>query len=307
MDVNIVKGTDFLGSWFAEVERGEPPIRYKIAEPFGALDVRPGRLILFGGAPGDGKTAALLQASVDMLRLNDAARLLIANVEMTPDLLVNRIVSRLASVPLTAIEDRKLSAENLLRVKATIAGLAPIADRLAFLKAPYSLQHVADAGTQFNANILLIDYVQRFTVSKERLSERERLEAAAPMLRAFCDAGAVVLVASAVTRQKGESGSNYANLGLASFRGSSELEFGCDSAYLFAKDDTGRVVLHCGKNRHGAVADIETRFDGSVQTFHPFASASADRGASGLEGFDTAEPAASQKGKKAKRKPKCGA
>lgn len=48
-------GADLFGSWFADVERGEPPVRFKLAEPFGALDVRPGRLILFGGARGVGK------------------------------------------------------------------------------------------------------------------------------------------------------------------------------------------------------------------------------------------------------------
>ncbi|MFO0863918.1 MAG: DnaB-like helicase C-terminal domain-containing protein [Gemmataceae bacterium] len=305
MNANIVKGTDFLGSWFSEVERGEPPIRYQIAEPFETLDVRPGRLILFGGAPGDGKTAALLQASIDLLRLNEFARLLIANVEMTPDLLMNRIVSRLASVPLRAIENRELNAEQLFKVKATVGGLQKVAERLAFLQAPYSLQHVADAGTVFDANVLLIDYVQRFSVGKDRMSERERLEAAAPMLRAFCDAGVVALVASAVTRQKGDSGSNYANLGLASFRGSSELEFGCDSAYLFAKDDSDKVTLQCGKNRHGAVVDIETRFEGSIQTFRPFVPADAHQAKAGLEGFDEVDPAVDRR-KKSVRKQKCG-
>ena len=43
--------------------------------PFAALDVRPGRLILFGGAPGGGKTAALLQIGIDLLRRNESARL----------------------------------------------------------------------------------------------------------------------------------------------------------------------------------------------------------------------------------------
>src|SRR6187455_2317070 len=96
-------GADLFGSWFADVERGEPPVRFKLSEPFAALDVRPGRLILFGGAPGGGKTAALLQMGIDMLRMNESARLLVANVEMTPALLVERVMSRVSAVPLTAI------------------------------------------------------------------------------------------------------------------------------------------------------------------------------------------------------------
>lgn len=92
-------GADLFGSWFADVERGEPPVRYALPEPFAALDVRPGRLILFGGAPGGGKTGALVQVGIDLLRLNDTARLLVANVEMVPALLVDRVASRRAWPP----------------------------------------------------------------------------------------------------------------------------------------------------------------------------------------------------------------
>jgi replicative DNA helicase len=103
--------------------------------------------------------------------------------------------------------------------------------------------------------------------------------------------GAAVLVASAVARQKGNSGSTYAGLNLASFRGSSELEYGCDSAYVFTPGDGGVITLQCEKNRYGAVADIVKRFDPTTQTFAP--------APSGLGGFDAATPARTR-GKKAK-------
>ena len=119
---------DLFGTWLTDVQHGEPPTRYTLPPPFASLDVRPGRLLLVGGAPGGGKTAALLQIGIDLLRLNPAARLLVANVEMAPTLLVERIVARLASVPLTAIADRTLTADQLGRVKAAVATLAPVAD-----------------------------------------------------------------------------------------------------------------------------------------------------------------------------------
>jgi len=276
-------GADLFGSWFADVERGEPPVRYALPEPFAALDVRPGRLILFGGAPGGGKTAAILQVGIDMLRMNPAARLLVANVEMVPALLVERVASRMASVPLTTIADRTLTADQLDRVRAAVVALAPVAGRLAFLSAPYALEHVAAAGTAFGANVLALDYIQRFTVGDAKGDKREQLETAATVLRRFCDAGAAVLVASAVARQKGKAGSTYAGLNLASFRGSSELEYGCDSAYLFAPGEGGTITLTCEKNRYGAAADIVTAFDPTAQTFAP--------APSGLAGFDAAPPA----------------
>ncbi len=284
-------GADLFGSWFADVERGKPPVRFKLPEPFAALDVRPGRLILFGGAPGGGKTAALLQAGIDLLRMNDGARLLVANVEMGPALLVERVAARLAAVPLTAIADRTLTADELGRVRAAVAALEPVAGRLAFLQPPYALEHVAAAGTAFGANVLAVDYIQRFTVGDAAKDKREQLETAATVLRRFCDAGAAVLVASAVSRQKSNTGSTYKGLNLASFRGSSELEYGCDGAYLFTPGDGATITLTCEKNRYGLVADIVTAFDPTTQTFAP--------APSGLNGFDAATPAR-PRGSKAK-------
>ncbi len=284
---------DLFGSWFADVERGEPPARFKLADPFEALDVRPGRLILFGGAPGGGKTAALLQMGIDLVRLNESARLLVANVEMSPVLLVDRIASRLSAVPVSAIVDRTLTPDQLGRVRAAVASLEPVADRLAFLNPPHSLEHVAAAGTAFGGNVLILDYIQRFAVGDSSKDKREQLETAVTVLRRFCDAGAAVLVAAAVARQKGKGGSTYNGLNLASFRGSSELEFGCDSAYLLIPDDSSGVVFQCEKNRYWAVADVRTSFDPTRQTFGPAGEVS------GLDGFDAATPAPTR-GKKAK-------
>ena len=102
MTPTFTTGADLFGSWFAGVERGEPPVRFTLPDPFTALDVRPGRLLLFGGAPGGGKTAALLQVGIDLLRMNPAAKLLVANVEMVPALLVERVASRLSAVRQTS-------------------------------------------------------------------------------------------------------------------------------------------------------------------------------------------------------------
>ncbi len=291
MTPTFTTGAELFGSWLADVERGEPPLRFKLPEPFAALDVRPGRLILFGGAPGGGKTAALLQAGIDLLRLNATARLLVANVEMVPALLMERIAARMSAVPLTTIADRMLAANQLGRVRAALDALAPVAGRLSFLHAPFALEHVAAAGTAFDANVLILDYIQRFTVGDGGKDKREQLETAATVLRRFCDAGAAALVASAVARQKHAGGSSYKGLNLASFRGSSELEYGADAAYLLTPGDGGAITLTCEKNRYGAVADIPTTFDPTTQTFAP--------APAGLDAFDAATPAPTR-GSKAK-------
>jgi len=291
MKPNFVVGADLLDSLFTSIEREEPPVRYALSPPFDKLDIRPGRLILFGGKPGCGKTAALLQVGVDLLRLNPAVRLLLSNVEMAASMLAERILSRLSGVPLTAIMDRTLLSNQLEQLRATADLIALIADRIAFLNAPFALEHVAAAGTAFGANVLILDYIQRFTIGDGKGEKREQLETAATVLRRFCDAGAAVLVASAVARHRNAGGSTYAGLNLASFRGSSELEYGADSAYLLEPDDAEGVVFRCEKNRYGGMSDIPTRFDPMIQKFTP--------PPAGLDGFDTVPPAGPQ-GNKAK-------
>lgn len=219
---------------------------------------------------------------IDLLRSNKPARLLVANVEMAPALLVDRAASRLSAVPLAAIAERSLTGDELDRLRAAVQTLSSAADRLAFLKAPYTLEHVVAAGTEFDADVLILDYIQRFAVGDAKGDKREQLDAAASALRRFCDAGAAVLVASAVARQKSANGSTYSGLNLASFRGSSELEYGTDAAYLLVPDGQGGIKFQCEKNRYGATTDIRTVFDGPTQSFRA--------AQTGVTGYDHASP-----------------
>ena len=92
-------------------------------------------------------------------------------------------------------------------------------------------------------------------------------------LRQFADAGIAVVVVSAVGRSKDSKGrSSYTARGcrLASFRESSELEFGADDAFILTPDqgdDSGpiaTVTLRHLKSRHGEARDLQLAFDGKL-------------------------------------------
>ena len=79
-------------------------------------------------------------------------------------------------------------------------------------------------------------------------------------LRQFADAGVAVLVVAVVARQKdnkGRSSYHHDAVTLASFRDSSELEFGADDAFILAPDakDAELVTLRHLKSRHGEQRD----------------------------------------------------
>jgi replicative DNA helicase len=91
-------------------------------------------------------------------------------------------------------------------------------------------------------------------------------------LRQFADAGVAVVVVAAVSRQKDSRGrSSYGgdSLTIASFRESSELEFGADDAFILAPDEKaeGVVELRHLKARHTEPRDIRLRFDRRLQSF----------------------------------------
>ena len=85
---------------------------------------------------------------------------------------------------------------------------------------------------------------------------------------------------SSVGRTRDKSGrSSYASdgLNLASFKESSELEFGADDAFILSPLGVdGEVVLRHLKARHSEPRDIALRFNGSCQQFLPVEPPSED-------------------------------
>ncbi len=95
-------------------------------------------------------------------------------------------------------------------------------------------------------------------------------------LRQFADFGVAVLLLSSVGRTKDNKGrTSYSGdgLNLASFRESSELEFGADDAFMLVPSDDGgdygtvTVTLRHLKARHTQPKDLVLEFDRRTQRF----------------------------------------
>jgi replicative DNA helicase len=181
-----------------------------------------------------------------------------------------------------------LLAAERRRVEAAKAEHEPQLDRLGFLESPFTLRHLTEAMIEFRARLAVIDYAQRFTTGDGE--ERAKLDTLMSGVRRLATAGACVLLVSSVARQKSSTGSStYAGLSLASFRGSSEIEFGADAAYILDTDPkSGVAVLKCEKGRFRQQRDILMRFDGPRQTF---------TAGDPLDGFDAAPGTKPRKGR----------
>ncbi len=237
------------------------------------IEIGPGLVTLLGGAPGAGKTAFVMQAVVDALRLTPTLRAVVCNIEMPPGVLLDRQLARLSGVDLTTIRYRRLTEEHAERIDAGLNTLDELAERLAFVRPPFDLANVAAVADEFfseGAGLIVLDYIQRIQPPGEHGDKRGSVDATMSHLRAFADAGVAVIVLSAVGRTKDKAGrSSYSGdgLNLASFRESSELEFGADDAFILTPDD--EVILRHLKSRNGECRDVRLQFDKPHQAFTP--------------------------------------
>ena len=276
MTATYISAADALAGWRDDVLSGKPPVFWPIGTgELARIECGPGAVLLFGGAPGAGKSAFTMQAVVDALRLTPDLRAVVCNVEMPPAVLLDRQLARLSGIDLTLIRHRRLGVEHAERIDQAMNTLEPLADRLAFVRSPFDLANVAATADTFDARLLLLDYIQRIPPPGEHGDKRGAVNATMDHLRRFADNGTAVIVVSAIGRTKDSKGrSSYAGdgLNLASFRESSELEFGADDAFILTPDDDDQgdaVTLRHLKSRHGECRDIELTFHRKHQRFTP--------------------------------------
>jgi replicative DNA helicase len=275
-DAVFVCAADAVAGWRDDVLSGKPPALFPVGTgDLARVEIGPGLVALLGGAPGAGKTAFTMQCAVDALRLTPTLRAVVCNVEMGPAVLLDRQLARLSGIDLSLIRHRRLGAEHADRIDQAMNTLEPLAERLAFVRPPFDLANVAATADAFDARLLLLDYIQRIPPPGEHGDRRGAVNATMDYLRQFADNGVAVVVVSAIGRTRDSKGrSTYAGdgLNLASFRESSELEFGADDAFILTPDgdDQGEAVtLRHLKSRHGACRDIALTFQRRHQRFTP--------------------------------------
>lgn len=270
----FLTAADAFHDWKDDILTGEPPTFWPIGSgELARIEIGPGLVTLLGGAPGAGKTCFAMQAVVDALRLTPTLRVLVCNIEMPASVLLDRQLSRLSGIDVSTVRHRRFDATHADRLDQALHTLEGLADRLCFVRPPFTLESVAAAADAFRADVLLLDYIQRIAPPGTHGDKRGSVDASMNFIRQFADAGTAVICVAAVARSKdakGRSSYDGDGLNLASFRESSELEFGADDAFILVPDSNGSTVtLRHLKARHSEPKDLKLTFDRRLQRFTP--------------------------------------
>lgn len=278
--------SEFLPGLLSEVLNGQPPPEYIFDRtPWGTLALRPGEVTCIGGAPNCGKTALLMKMVSGALILDPSLRALVACVEMSERILMERQLARLSTVYLRNILKRERDDLFAERIQQAIPLLESLASRLMFIRRPFTMLDVRQAHDEFQPNIVALDYLQRIPPDLSVLETRQQVTQTMTQVRLLADRGPAVLAIAALNRpassraqSRAESDDDNVN-DLAAFRDSSDIEYSVDDAYVLAKAP-GNTVPHCEqdyrpkklvlrhvKSRNSLTVNIPLTFDGRLQEF----------------------------------------
>jgi replicative DNA helicase len=164
---------------------------------------------------------------------------------------------------------------------------------------PFRLDRVADAADEHASNLIVLDYIQRIDPPGNFNGMREKINALMAIMRKLTGQDIGILATSALTSSRdGDGRSSYdgKHLGLASFRESSELEYGCDDAFLLlatVQDEDNAPVrmmtLNHAKSRDAETKQVKLKFFRLLQAFNPVDASKQTAGGSSPSASDRAK------------------
>ena len=272
---NIVPGIEALGQFCTDLYSGTVPLIWDVGlGDLNHIELAPNRILVFGGAPGSGKTALTMQLAIDALALNPDLRLIVANVEMSPAVLLERQVARFSGISLGIVQLRKFTPEQQSMIAAGIKQLESLARRITFVVPPIDLKIVAEAVAGYGGDIIILDYLQRIPVRTENQHKELRVEMNRVMdsIRVTASTGRCVIGLSSLNRAAGKEGYDAGTLTLSSFKESGEIEYGADDCFgvCFGRPhESGKLLVPIKhlKSRHHERCDFDLLFDGALQSF----------------------------------------
>lgn len=258
----MVPAADVLAAAMLAIGERRKEILFNCGSALSDIEVGPGKLTVIGAPPGTGKTSLASQILFASLEHHPELAAVIANAEMDPETLMRRELSRQAGVSYQRVRFASFSdiEEEQLFDAATV--IQRLAGRIRIMQPPYDMDRLCE-GTGDVPGLVIVDYLQKFRSGGDAI---EGIEMVMGQLRFLAQHGWAVLALSSTARQQGKGGKHdHKTLDMGSFRGSGEIEFQADAAYVLRDQSAGAdgdklMELDCVKNRHGPRKSLELLF-----------------------------------------------
>lgn len=229
-----------------------------------------GTITVLLGPPAAGKSALALQCAVGALLGDPDLRVLWARGEMAAEALATRAIA-VGSVLIGDGSPITVSAAKRRRPEAKAVGAelrARLGDRLSILPPVLTPDRIEQAVVASGAKLVVIDYLQLVRMP-DAADARTEVDAIMARLRAMSleHRCAVVLISNIAKNVDGNS--RIGSLG----KNSGQIDFDADIVLLgqpeAEPDADGMLPVKwlAKKHRHGQARDLNTIFDGDLQTF----------------------------------------
>ncbi|MEL6108122.1 MAG: DnaB-like helicase N-terminal domain-containing protein [Planctomycetota bacterium] len=260
------RGTDVLHGILDRFERDEPERLFNCGIALEGFEIGPGISVILGAPPACGKTAFAMQATFDALANEPDLSAVVASLEMSPTVLIQRKLASMVGVSYDKIRFCNLNTSQRSKLIEAANEMAPILERTAFFG-----DLVADLPTLESMvltrepGLLVLDYLQLFG-NPERDTQQRVADTMKSVIR-FCEQGWSVICIAALNR------TGYGKSDQAAFRDSSNIEYGAVSAYLLedVEEDEGQTIrevrLKCVKNRNAQARNFDLYFNKPQLTF----------------------------------------
>lgn len=244
---------------------------------FGPLDALGGGGLALGGVtviaapPSVGKSAFALQAALGAVSLDASLRVAWAAGEMSMEAIARRAICRWSAdkqpVSMSGAAQRTPGSQQVADEL-----LAAVASRFHIVQPPLTADGLEAAIDATGARLVVIDYLQLVSLigASDRRAEVDGL---VKRIRAFTlQKNTATVVVSNVAKNV-TSETRIGGIG----KESAEIDFAADLLLLGIADEhedangLRAVRWKVAKNRHGPCHDLETVFDGRLQTFTPAA------------------------------------
>lgn len=227
-----------------------------------------GRVYVFGGRPGSGKSTATLVIAMHAAVESGKQSLVISKEMPTVDV-TGRLLARGAEVSLAAINARRIDEYGMARIRSYIKQVGhPSITVDAKPRSLAGIKTLARAHHHRNGlDVLVVDYLQLVrTDTPSRSREQEVAEVSRQLKELALELDCVVCLPAQLNRGSTQRSDPRPNM--SDLRDSGQIEQDADAVILLHRpvnekgEPTGQILFIVDKNRHGPTAEVSLRWHG---------------------------------------------